>query len=334
MLDILPFRRLLKGKMSYCMSKRRWQILGSYILRRLLGTIPVILGVVLVVFVLTTIVPGDPALIMQGQRGDEETIEKIRNEMGLNDPLHIQLLNFYRSVFTLDLGRSYNNNMTVIQAIVQRLPYTIGLAFFSMAIAVVFGILAGIISATKQYSIFDYLVMLISLLGISAPAFFVGILCIIVFVVWLRWIPGIGTGNGEFVYILLPAVTLGARLLALIARLTRAAMLEVIRQDYITTARAKGLRESLVVFKHGLKNAMIPVITIIGLQTAEILGGVMITERVFGWPGIGRLSINAIVRRDFPVIRGVVLFMALTFILANIIVDISYGFLDPRIRYD
>ncbi len=306
----------------------------TYILRRLLGAIPVVIGVILVVFILTTIVPGDPALIMQGQRGDPQTIERIRNEMGLNDPLHIQLLNFYKSVFTFNLGRSYTNNMTVVQAIMERLPYTFGLAFLAMLFAVIFGVLFGIISATKQYSSYDYIVMVISLLGISAPAFFVGIICILVFIVWLRWIPGTGTGNGELVYVILPAVTLGARLLALIARLTRSAMLEVIRQDYITTARAKGLPDLIVVFKHALKNAMIPVVTIIGLQTAEVMGGVIITERIFGWPGVGRLSINAVTRRDFPVIRGVVLFMALIFILANILVDISYGFFDPRIRYD
>lgn len=303
-------------------------------MKRFLGAIPVILGVILAVFILTTIVPGDPALIMQGQRGDPETIEKIRDEMGLNDPIHVQLLDFYKSVFTFNLGRSYRNNMTVVQAIGQRLPYTAALAFLAMGIAIILGLLAGIISATKQYTIYDYSVMVLSLLGISAPSFFVGILCILFFIVKLRWIPGTGTGNGEWIYIILPAVSLSLRLLAIIARLTRSSMLEIIRQDYITTARAKGLRETVVIFKHALKNALIPVVTIIGLQTAEILGGVVITERMFGWPGIGRLSINAVTMRDFPVIRGVVLFMAMTFVLVNILVDVSYSFLDPRIRYD
>ncbi|AZR73702.1 peptide ABC transporter permease [Anoxybacter fermentans] len=308
----------------------------TYLIRRLLGAIPVILGVILVVFILTTIIPGDPALIMSGQRGDPETIERIREEMGLNDPLHIQLLNFYKSVLTGNLGRSYVNNMTVLEAIGQRLPYTAALAFVAMSIAIIFGILAGVISATKQYSVFDYFAMIFSLLGISAPSFFVGIVCILVFIVWLRWIPGTGTGNGGIfsIYIILPAVTLGYRLLALIARLTRSTMLEVIRQDYITTARAKGVRETIVIFKHALKNALIPVVTIVGLQTASVLGGVIVTEQIFSWPGIGRLSINAVIRRDFPVIRGVVLFMALTFVVVNILVDLSYGFLDPRIRYD
>lgn len=306
----------------------------NYAIRRLVEAIPVILGVILVVFILTTIVPGDPALLLSGQRGDPETLERIRDEMGLNDPLHVQLFNFYKGVFTLDLGRSYTNNMTVVQAIGERLPYSISLAFLAMTISVIFGVLVGIISATQRYSFWDYLVMVLSLVGISAPAFFVGIVCILIFIVGLRWIPGTGTGNGEWIYIILPAVTLGLRPLALIGRLTRSSLLEVIRQDYITTARAKGLRESVVVFKHALKNSLIPVVTIIGLQTAEILGGVILTERVFSWPGLGRLSINAVTRRDFPVIRGVVLFMALVFVAANIIVDLSYGILDPRIRYD
>lgn len=306
----------------------------NYALRRLFGAIPVILGVVLVVFILTTMVPGDPAQIMSGQRGDPETLERIREEMGLNDPLFTQLMNFYKSVFTLQLGRSYVNNMSVVQSIGERLPYSLWLAVLAMLISIVFGILVGIISATKQYTFWDYFVMVVSLLGISAPTFFVGILFILIFISWLKWIPGTGTGNGEWIYILLPAVTLGLRTLALIGRLTRSSLLEVIRQDYITTARAKGLRESVVIFKHALKNSLIPVVTIVGLQTAEMLGGVVLTERVFSWPGIGRLSINAVTRRDFPVIRGVVLFMAMIFVLANILVDISYGFLDPRIRYD
>lgn len=306
----------------------------NYALRRLFGAIPVILGVVLVVFILTTMVPGDPAQIMSGQRGDPETLERIREEMGLNDPLFTQLMNFYKSVFTFQLGRSYVNNMTVVESIGERLPYSLWLAVLAMLISVVLGILVGIISATKQYTFWDYFVMVVSLLGISAPTFFVGILFILIFISWLKWIPGTGTGNGEWIYILLPALTLGLRPLALIGRLTRSSLLEVIRQDYITTARAKGLRESVVIFKHALKNSLIPVVTIVGLQTAEMLGGVVLTERVFSWPGIGRLSINAVTRRDFPVIRGVVLFMAMIFVIANILVDISYGFLDPRIRYD
>ena len=306
----------------------------SYIIRRIITAIPVILGVILVVFILTTIVPGDPARIMMGQRGDPETIELIREEMGLNEPIPVQLWNFYKDVFTLDLGRSYRNNMTVIEAIMQRLPVTATLAIGAMIIAVLGGISLGIFSATHQYTFFDYLSMIIALLGISSPVYFVGLLAVLLFANCLGWVPGTGLGNGEWIYFVLPIITLGLRPMALIVRLTRSTMLEVINKDYITTARAKGLKERIVVFKHALKNALIPVITIIGLQTASLLSGVMLTETIYSLPGLGRLSIQAVTNRDFPIIRGVVLFMALVFVAANLIVDISYGFFDPQIKYD
>ena len=306
----------------------------AYILRRIITAIPVILGVILVVFILTTIVPGDPARIMMGQRGDPDTIELIREEMGLNDPLPVQLWNFYKDVFTLNLGRSYRNNMTVIEAIMVRLPVTAKLAIGAMIIAVIGGLILGIFSATHQYTFFDYVGMIIALLGISSPVYFVGLLAVLLFANFLGWIPGTGLGNGEWVYYILPVFTLGLRPMALIVRLTRSTMLEVINQDYITTARAKGLRERVVVYKHALKNALIPVITIIGLQTASLLSGVMLTETIYSLPGLGRLSIQAVTNRDFPIIRGVVLFMALVFVTANLIVDISYGFFDPQIKYD
>ena len=306
----------------------------AYILRRIITAVPVILGVILVVFILTTIVPGDPARIMMGQRGDPETIELIREEMGLNEPLPVQLWNFYKDVFTLELGRSYRNNMTVIRAIMERLPVTATLAIGAMIIAVIGGLSLGIFSATHQYTFFDYVSMIIALLGISSPVYFVGLLAVLLFANNLGWIPGTGLGNGEWVYYVLPVFTLGLRPMALIVRLTRSTMLEVITQDYITTARAKGLKERAVVYKHALKNALIPVITIIGLQTASLLSGVMLTETIYSLPGLGRLSIQAVTNRDFPIIRGVVLFMALVFVAANLIVDISYGFFDPQIKYD
>lgn len=308
--------------------------MGRYILRRLLGAIPVFLGVILVVFILTTIVPGDPARIMAGQAGDPEDIAKIRKEMGLDDPLPIQILNFFKAALTFDLGRSYRNNMDVIDAIASRLPATAKLAVLAMIIAVVLGMTVGIISAVKQYSWLDYTSMFVALLGISSPSFWVGLLFIYVFAVVLRWIPGTGTGNGEFIYVILPAITLGVRPAALIARLTRSSMLEVVRQDYIRTAWAKGLGSVKVVFKHALKNAMIPVITIVGIETASLLSGVVLIETVFQWPGIGRLFVEALTYRDFPIIRGQVLVLAGLFILANLLVDISYALFDPRIRYD
>lgn len=306
----------------------------AYIIRRLLGAVPVVVGVITVVFILTTIVPGDPARIMVGQRGDPATIERIRKEMGLDDPILVQYVNFFRRAIVFDLGKSYRNNMPVTQAILQRLPVSAKLAFFSMILAVVMGVTIGIISAVKQYSFLDYVSMLIALLGISAPTFWVGVLLVLLFCVVLGWIPGIGTGKGEWYYFILPVLTLGVRPAALIARLTRSSMLEIIRQDYIRTARAKGLAERVVIIKHALRNAMIPVVTIIGSQTASLLSGVVLTETIFALPGIGRLSVEALVNRDFPVMRGVVLFMALCFVFANLLVDLSYPLFDPRIKYD
>lgn len=306
----------------------------AYTIRRLIVAVPVILGVIAVVFILTTIVPGDPARLMCGQRGDPATIERIRHEMGLDQPLWYQFIDFFRKALTFDLGKSYRNNMPVTQAIIERLPVTAKLALSAMVIAVILGVTFGIISAVKQYSGWDYSCMIAALSGISAPSFWVGLLLVLLFCVRLRWIPGVGLGNGEWYYYILPAVTLGVRPAALIARLTRSSMLEIIRQDYIRTARAKGLSERVVVVKHALRNAMIPVSTIIGIQTASLLSGVVLIENVFALPGIGRLSVEALINRDFPVIRGVILFMALLFVFVNLLVDLTYPLFDPRIKYD
>jgi len=306
----------------------------NYIIRRLLGAIPVLIGVITVVFILTTIVPGDPARIMMGQRGKPETIAKIRHEMGLDKPLQVQFFDFLKNAITLNLGKSYRNNMTVVQALAIRMPVTFKLAFFAMLVAVFIGVPLGIISAVKQYSWFDYGAMLFAILGISAPVFWVGLLSVVLFCVKLGWIPGTGTGNGELIYYILPSIVLGLRPGALIARLTRSSMLEIIRQDYIRTARAKGLAERVVIMKHALRNALIPVVTIIGIEVANLLSGVVVTEQIFSLPGLGRLSVEALVNRDFPVIRGVVLFMAFIFVLSNLIVDLTYPLFDPRIKFD
>ncbi|MGI6566972.1 MAG: ABC transporter permease [Firmicutes bacterium] len=308
--------------------------MGRYVVRRLVGAIPVFVGVIVVVFILTTLVPGDPARIMAGQAGNPETIARIRKEMGLDDPLLVQMWNFFKSAVTFNLGRSYRNNMDVNQAILSRFPATIKLALAGMVIAIVLGMTSGIISAVKQYSVLDYTSMFVALVGISAPSFWIGLLFIYLFCVTLRWIPGTGTGNGEFVYLILPALTLGIRPAALIARMTRSSMLEVIRQDYIRTAWAKGLGARVVVLKHALKNAMIPVVTIVGVQMASLLSGVVLIEQVFQWPGVGRLFVEALTYRDFPIIRGEVLFLAGLFIISNLLVDLSYALFDPRIRYD
>jgi len=306
----------------------------SYVVRKLLYAIPVIWGVVTIVFILMAIVPGDPARLMMGQRGDPETLARIRADLGLDLPIHKQYVRFLKDLTRGDLGVSYRNNEKVVDALMTRFGATLKLAFWSMILASILGILAGIISAVKQYSIFDYSAMFIAISGISAPVFWVGLLLLLIFAYTLHLIPGVGYVPGDWRYFVLPVITLGVRPAALIARLTRSCMLEVMTQDYIRTARAKGLHERAVVMRHALKNALIPVVTIVGTEVADLLSGAVLTETIFAWPGVGRLAVEALVARDFPMIRGTVIFMAVIFLVANLIVDISYGFIDPRIRYD
>jgi peptide/nickel transport system permease protein len=309
-------------------------IVFSYITRKILYTIPVVWGVITAVFLLINVVPGDPAMIMMGQRGDPETLAKIRADLGLDLPLHVQYVRFISQVCKGDLGTSYRTNEKVFDAIVNRLGATAKLAVGALIVGTTIGILAGIVSAVKQYSVFDYSAMFVAIAGVSAPVFWIGLLLLFVFAYTLGWIPGAGYGDGSLKYLILPMITLGIRPAALTARLTRSCMLEVLSQDYIRTARAKGLGKNIVIMKHALKNAMIPIITIIGTQIASLLSGAVLTETIFAWPGIGRLSVDALIARDFPMIRGTVIFMAIIFLIANLIVDISYGFFDPRIRYD
>lgn len=306
----------------------------SYIVRKMLYAVPVIWGVVTIVFILMTIVPGDPARLMMGQRGDPETLARIRADLGLDLPIHKQYTRFLKDLVRGDLGVSYRNNEKVVDALMTRFGATLKLAFWAMALAALLGILAGVVSAVKQYSIFDYSAMFIAISGISAPVFWVGLLLLLIFAYTLHLVPGVGYVPGDWRYFILPVITLGVRPAALIARLTRSCMLEVLTQDYIRTARAKGLRERIVIMRHALKNALIPVVTIIGTQVAELLSGAVLTETIFAWPGVGRLAVEALIARDFPMIRGTVIFMAVIFLVANLIVDISYGFIDPRIRYD
>ncbi len=306
----------------------------SYILRKILYAVPVVWGVVTVVFILMAIVPGDPARLMMGQRGDPATLARIRADLGLDLPLHQQYFRFVGDLARGDLGTSYRNNEKVTSALMDRFGATLRLAFWAMVVAAVIGVAAGILSAVKQYSLFDYSAMFIAISGVSAPVFWVGLLLLLIFAYGFHLIPGVGYGDGDWRYLILPVVTLGVRPAALIARLTRSCMLEVMSQDYIRTARAKGLAEKVVVLKHAFKNALIPVVTIIGTQVAELLSGAVLTETIFAWPGVGRLAVEALVARDFPMIRGTVIFMAVIFLVANLIVDLSYGIIDPRIRYD
>jgi len=300
-----------------------------YIIRRLLQAIPVFIGVTLITFILFFIAPGDPARLIAGQRADAETIARVRAMWGLDKPLPVQYLLF------LDFGRSFKTNIPVIVSIGERLQATAVLAFFAFIIAVFLGVTAGIISAVRQYSLFDYTAMVVALLGVSAPVYWVGIILLLIFGFNLGWLP-LGGYISEYGIkaVILPAITLGTRPAAYFARLSRSSMLEVIRQEYITTARAKGLPESKVIFKHALRNALIPVVTYAGMVVGDLLTGAVLTETIFAWPGIGRLVVQAILDRDLPVLQGGVIVIALIYILANLIVDLSYALIDPRIRYE
>lgn len=306
-----------------------------YIIRRLLQAIPVFIGVTLITFILFFIAPGDPARLIAGQRADAETIARVRAMWGLDKPLPVQYLLFLGRIVRLDFGRSFKTNIPVIVSIGERLQATAILALFAFIIAVFLGVTAGIISAVRQYSLFDYTAMVVALLGVSAPVYWIGIILLLIFGFNLGWLP-LGGYISEYGIkaVILPAITLGTRPAAYFARLARSSMLEVIRQEYITTARAKGLPESKVIFKHALRNALIPVVTYAGMVVGDLLTGAVLTETIFAWPGIGRLVVQAILDRDLPVLQGGVIVIALIYILANLIVDLSYALIDPRIRYE
>lgn len=307
----------------------------TYIIRRSLMAVPILIGVATVTFLLSfVLVPGDPVRMSMGQHADPATVESIRKEMGLDKPLGVQYLNFIVKTLSGDLGRSYKTRRPVFNSVIERFPATLKLGFTAMGLAVIVGVMAGIISAVKPYSFGDAVVMTFALLGISMPVFYLGLLLIVIFAVWLNVLPVGGYGGGDISYLVLPAIALGLMQAARIARMTRSSLLEVIRMDYIRTARSKGLGEKIVIFKHALRNALIPVITVIGTQLGYLLGGTVLTETTFSWPGIGRLAVDAVKSRDFPMIQGTVLFMAIIFILINLIVDVSYGWFDPRIRYE
>ena len=311
----------------------------TYIFKRLLSMIPVLFLVSLVVFYIIHLTPGDPALVMLGEEATPEMVTALRHQLGLDQPLPVQYGTWLSRVVQGDLGRSIRSNKLVSQDIVSRLPVTIELTVLAMLIALAIAIPTGIISATRRNSKSDLLVTTIALLGVSMPNFFLAILLIFVFSLYLRWLPPIGYTPVEQNVVenlrgmILPSITLGAATAAVIARLTRSSLLEVLNQEYIRTARAKGLSERIVILGHAMKNAMIPVVTICGLQIGGLLGGAIITETLFVLPGVGSLAVNAIFSRDFPVVQGDVLFLAVMFMLTNLVVDVMYGFLDPRIRY-
>jgi peptide/nickel transport system permease protein len=301
-----------------------------FLMRRLVQIVPVLLGVTLMVFLIMQMVPGDPAVLVAGEGATDEQVEAIRHDLGLDQPLALQYLSYVGDVVKGDFGESIRTSRPVLDEILVRLPITLELAFWSIVITVVLGVLIGIIAATKQNSFTDVGLMMVALLGVSLPNFWLGLMLIIYFSVGLQWFPVAGWGT--FSHIILPAITLGTGGAAIVARMTRASMLEVIRQDYIRTAKAKGVRQRLIIYKHALKNALIPVITVVGLQFGALLGGTVLTESVFAINGVGRLIIDAIRMRDLPLVQGSILFVSVLFVIVNLLVDLSYRFLNKRVE--
>ena len=308
----------------------------KFVLKRLLQLIPVIIGVTFIVFFIMNLAPGDPAAIILGDQATAEALAMKREELGLNDPLLIRYFNYMKNLLRGDMGTSYKNNIPVWNQVIDRLPNTAILAVAGIFIALLFGIPIGILSAKKQYSILDNVSMVAALIGVSMPNFWSGLLLVMLFSLKLGWLPSQGMGSGGFIPVLrsiiLPSLTLGINSMAMVARMTRSSMLEVIRQDYISTAQAKGLDDRVITTQHMLRNALIPIITAVGLQFGHLLGGAMLAETVFSWPGLGRLMVDSIKSRDIPMVLGCVVFMAIMFSIVNLIVDIVYAFVDPRIK--
>lgn len=333
--------------------------MASYIVRRLLLAIPILIGISLIVFLMLHSAGGDPAELKLGMRADPESIARVRHEMGLDRPLVVQYLDFAGHALTGDFGRSYRSNAPVADEVFARFPATVELAVAAMVIGTVIGLVAGTIAGIRRNSWFDYSSTFVALLGVSIPTFWLGLALIIVFGLWLEWLPISGRVNprlgadpsahflvisslvnGDWVifkdalkHLVLPAVTLAGWPAAIIARMTRAALIETMGQDYIRTARAKGLRERAVVAAHAYRNAMIPVLTVVGLEFGGMLGGAVVTETVFAWPGVGKLTVDAITQRDYQVVQGVVVLFGAVFIVINLTVDLLYALIDPRIRY-
>jgi ABC-type dipeptide/oligopeptide/nickel transport system permease component len=306
--------------------------MALYILKRVLLFIPTLLGITLITFLLMQSLPGDPVQGMAGERANPETIARIRSELGQDRPLPVQYFGYLKLLATGELGRSYYTNRRIADDLLQKFPNTARLALTAMLFASIIGIGMGVLAAVKQGTGWDRFLTLVTVAGISIPVFWLGLALILVFAFYLQWLPPSGMGNGGYLYVILPAATLGTFSLSYIARVTRSSMLETLSQPYVAAARAKGLSESAVVLRHALKNSLIPVVTLIGLDLGSYLNGAVLTETVFGWDGLGRYALEGILKRDYPVIMGVVLFGALVFVTMNLLVDISYHFLDPRVR--
>jgi ABC-type dipeptide/oligopeptide/nickel transport system permease component len=310
---------------------RTGHTVSAFILRRLLLSVPTLFGVLVVAFLLLYVAPGDPAQSMVGERADEATIARLRAELHLNDPLYVQFGHYVAGIVKGDLGKSYITNRPIRKDIIERFPKTLQLAGAAMLLATILGVTLGVFSALTPGGLIDRLGLGIAYLGISFPVYWVGLLLILLFAVTLHWLPP--SGFGGLRYLILPALALGMRSIAFLARMTRSAMLDALGADYVRTARAKGLTERLVVGRHALRNAMIPIITVLGLDFGAYLTGSILTETIFSWPGLGRYVVNAIARRDLPAIQGSVLFLSAVFVLVNLITDVAYAKADPRVTY-
>ena len=307
----------------------------KYIVKRLLLMIPILLGVTFIVFFIMNLTPGDPAAIILGDQASAEALAAMRLELGLDKPLLVRYFKYIWDMLHGDLGLSYKNQLSVWAQVIDKFPNTAILAVAGIFVALIIGIPVGIISAKKQYTALDNTSMVLSLIGVSMPNFWLGLLLSLLFALKLGWLPSQGMGSvfvGLLRSIVLPAITLGTGSAATVVRMTRSSMLEVIRQDYISTARAKGISERQVTFRHMLKNAMIPIVTAVGLQFGSLLGGAMLTETVFSWPGLGRLMVESINSKDIPMVMGATIFLAIMFSVVNLIVDLIYAFIDPRIK--
>ncbi|PYR63779.1 MAG: glutathione ABC transporter permease GsiC [Acidobacteria bacterium] len=306
--------------------------MARFLLRRIVLTAPVLLGVATLVFSLIHLVPGDPVQAMVGESASPQDIMELRARLGLDRPLHVQYGAFLRGLAAGNLGTSLRTNQPVAKAIAERLPATFELAFAAMTVAVVFAIPLGIIAAARAGTGIDRMATTLALLGISVPNFWLGPLLAIVFSVTLGWLPV--SGRGTPAHLVLPAITLGAPLAAVLARMTRASVLEELRELYVLAARARGMSRARAILKHAFRNSLIPIVTVLGLQFGAVLTGAVITETIFAWPGVGRLLIQSISFRDYPLVQGCILLIAITYVSMNLLTDVVYGFLDPRIRYE
>jgi len=303
----------------------------QYIFRRILTMFPVLLAVTIIVFSIIHLIPGDPVRIALGEMSSQQAYDQMRSELGLDEPLYIQYFSFLGRLFHLNLGKSIIYHEGVTKLLAAKLPNTLKLTGSALLLSYVFAIPLGILAAVKRNTIIDYISMGIAIAGVSVPSFWLGFILISLFAIHLHWFPIAGYGGIK--YLILPAVTLGFGGAAVVARMMRSSMLEVINQDYIVTAEAKGLRYWTVITKHALRNALIPIITLLGLQVGWLIGGAVVIEIVFLRPGVGRLIVNSIYMRDFPVVQGVTLILSVTVILGNLLADILYSIIDPKVRY-